>query len=132
MSDRPSPRLLLLAGLCLGAAALTKEEGLLGALVVLAATPLLAVRRVPGAGSAPRALWWRPLVGAIPIFTLSILPWLLLRSHYPMLEPSFPAGLGLGTLLGHLLIAAAGLGVRAIPRLLAVFALGPPFEEYAD
>jgi len=49
-----SPRALLVAGLLLGAAALTKQEGLTAALIALAATPLLALRRAHAPVSSAR------------------------------------------------------------------------------
>lgn len=55
-----SPRALLVAGLLLGAAALTKQEGLTAALIALAATPLLALRRAHAPVSSAR---WRTCRG---------------------------------------------------------------------
>ncbi len=118
-----SPRPLLVAGLLLGAAALTKQEGLTAALIALAATPLLALRRAPGEPSRPRPAWWAPLAWALPAGALAYLPWALLRLRYPLPDPNIYTGWGLPTMLRNAVVAAAGIGARTVPRWYAVYAL---------
>ncbi len=118
-----SPRPLLVAGLLLGAAALTKQEGLTAALIALAATPLLALRRVRGEPSRPRPAWWVPLAWALPAAALAYLPWALLRLRYPLPDPNIYTGWGLATMLRNAVVAAAGVGARTVPRWYAVYAL---------
>jgi len=120
--SRP-PRPLLVAGLLLGAATLTKQEGLTAALIALAATPLLALRRAPGAPSRPRPAWWVPLAWVLPAAALAYLPWALLRLRYPLPDPNIYTGWGIPTMLRNAVVAAAGIGARTVPRWYAVYAL---------
>ncbi len=118
-----SPRALLVAGPLLGAAALTKQEGLTAALIALAATPLLALRRAPGEPSRPGPAWWLPLTWVLPAAALAYLPWALLRLRYPLPDPNIYTGWGLSTMLRNAVMAAAGVGARTVPRWYAVYAL---------
>jgi hypothetical protein len=119
-----SPRILFIAGLCLGAAALTKEEGFSAALIVMAATPLLAWRRSVDTVATMRPQWWGPLVWVLPALLLVLLPWQGIRLMYPIPELLIqPTGRNLATLLGRLASAALGVSLRAIERWVAALAL---------
>jgi hypothetical protein len=111
---RQSPRLLLVAALFLGAAALTKEEGFVAASVALIAFPLLARRR-SGAVTARAARWVAPLGAAVCVFLLTIAAWQVLRLRYPVPELLLqPGNRGTAVLLQSLIVAAVGLVERAI------------------
>jgi hypothetical protein len=125
-TGRQSLRLLLIAGLFLGAAALTKEEGAVAAAVALAALPLLTRRQTGGMHPRPTS-WLAPLLLAGCAFLLMVAPWQILRFRYPVPELLVqPGGRSILALLHGLAAAAAGLGLRAMaywPAELALIAL---------
>lgn len=112
---------LVLAGLFLGGAALTKEEGLTAACVAIAASPLLVVWGRRGARGQPRGRWWWPLAWSVPGFALSVVPLLLLRARYPL--PDFRFSLSPTVLLQNLVISAMGFGVWMVALWLAPLVL---------
>jgi hypothetical protein len=109
---------LVLAGMSLGAAALTKEEGLVAAVIILAATPLLL--------STQASVWsrsrWSPAAVVAPVFAVIAGPWLLLRLGYHLPELTVHLGGG-STVLGRLPAAVTGLGIRALLPMLPFLAL---------
>lgn len=110
--------LLVVAGIFLAGAALTKEEGLVAAGVVLAATPLLLGRDEPALSRARLA----PLAAALPVFAILVLPWLVIRAKYHL--PEMTVGIGGGSaILSRLPAAVIGLGARAALPLLPFAAL---------
>ena len=117
-SDSRPAGLLILAGLSLGAAALTKEEGLVAAGIILLATPLLLWRQAPR-WSRTR---WTPAAIALPVFAAFAGPWLLLRFNYHLPELTVHLG-GTSVLLSRLPAVVSGLAIRAALPLLPFVAL---------
>ena len=112
-----SAALLVQTGLFLGAAALTKEEGLLAAPVVLAAGLLLRWRQ-ESLGSALRAA---AVSGAV--FVAVVVLWLVLRRVYHLPVLTVDLGARLEFVLGRMIPAAAGVGVRTLPHLVLAVAV---------
>lgn len=117
-SDRKPVGPLVLAGLSLGAAALTKEEGLVAAGIILVATPLFL------SGQAP--LWsrsrWLPVAVVFVVFAAIAGPWQLLRLGYHLPELTVHLG-GIPVALSRIPAAVTGLGIRALLPLLPFLAL---------
>jgi hypothetical protein len=117
-SNKRTTGALVLAGLSLGAAALTKEEGLVAAAIILTATPLLLSIQAP--------LWsrirWSPAAVVAPVFAVIAGPWLLLRIGFHLPELTVHLGGG-STVLGRLPAAVTGLGIRALLPVLPFLAL---------
>lgn len=111
-------RYLVLAGVFLSGAALTKEEGLVAALLTLLAIPLLLGR------GQPYLAWARlkPIAIATAVFVVVAGPWLLLRSEYHLQELTVYGG-SVSVLLHRLPAAASGLAVRAALPLAPTVAL---------
>jgi hypothetical protein len=110
-------RLAVAAGLFLGAMALTKEEGLIAALVALTVlTGIIALQwrenRLSWAEVAPRL---RSVVIIAAIGGLTLLPWLVLRWRYPIPEllvsQDHTSAL---TLVERLAMSVLGLALRAL------------------
>ena len=112
-------RLLVLAGISLGGAAMTKEEGIVAAGVILAVTPLLV------GGGRPYMTWSRlqPLAVAAPVFALVAAPWLILRAEYQLPELTVLMGGALSTMVTRMPVALGGLGLRAALPLAPFVAL---------
>lgn len=83
-SPNASSQVLLVAGLMLGGAALTKEEGLTAAIVALCATPLLTF--LPSRFPTRMREWWLPLGWSGFMLAAAAAPWLVIRSQYPIPE----------------------------------------------
>ncbi len=112
VSPPSSTRLLIVAGLLLGATTLTKEEGFPAALVVLAASPLL-IRWTTL--SAFKSTWWRALAAAAPPCLLAFAWWQILHMSYAVPELLVqPTNRTLGTMLSRIVVSAAGYLARSI------------------
>lgn len=111
-SERRWSGSLVQAGLFLGAAALTKEEGLLAALVVLTAILILTWRQA----GLRMALGAASQAGVV--FAVVVMMWLVLRRAYQLPVLTVDLGARLEFVVGRLIPAIAGVGVRALPQLL--------------
>lgn len=109
---------LVLAGLSVGAAALTKEEGMVAAGIILVATPILLSGQVLRRSRSR----WSPVAVALPILAAIAGPWLLLRLGYHLPELTVHLG-GTSVVLSRLPAAISGLGIRALLPLLPFLAL---------
>jgi hypothetical protein len=118
-TERTRIGVLAVAGLLLGAAALTKEEGLPAALVIIAATPLL-MRSLTTRWSRS---WLVPGAVALPVVAVIAGSWLWLRTHYNLPEQTVHLGGGVSVMLHRLPPAMIGLGARAALPLLPFVAL---------
>jgi hypothetical protein len=107
-SNRNAWILPVTGGIFLGAAILTKEEGLLGTGAALAASPLLTWVR----GKFRRGVLWPGLLaGATAAAVASI--WITLRLAYRLPVLTIDLGAKLGSVGHRLLPAFTGLGLRA-------------------
>ena len=84
-SARRAP--LIVTGILLAAAAMTKEEAVPAALIVLIAAPLLSAvhrrgRLLPGLAKG----WWRASFWAGSVFVLAYVPWLVFHQLHPTPE----------------------------------------------
>jgi hypothetical protein len=119
-SERASSWPLLVAGILLGGAAWTKEEGLTAALFALAATLALLLwsqtRSTSEARPRGRNVWCSLAWCAVGL-TASIVPWLLIRARYPV--PDFRVQVSPGVFLHLLAYSAVEFARRAILYWLA-------------
>ena len=106
--DRSEARWMVLGGFFLGAAALTKEEGLVASTVVIAGSLLLPSRR-----RRDPARWWPSAVAAL-VWLLIVSPWIYLRLHHALPVETVSLTASARSILGKIPVIAVGMAGRAL------------------